>query len=205
KLHAFLYCTDHPLQSYSYISIKYDYDADDNKDLSKNIIENLRNKLAHQQATTEEIVQEKETLLEEIKDLKREIFNKKETVCKLQKVLDNLSINKLLMLVQTQTENDRTQEVNSTLQHDIAKMEKKSAESRYQQTRASGTCPETTNQSVQYPMEDSGSTSGVQSVVQQESRQPEVQSKSSKDISPALFQLKEKESKYGNDMEYVKW
>ncbi|VEN64246.1 unnamed protein product [Callosobruchus maculatus] len=45
------------------------------------------------------------------------------------------------------------------------------------QTRASGTCPETTNQSVQYPMEDSGSTSGVQSVVQQESWQPEVQSK----------------------------
>nr|CAH7715228.1 unnamed protein product [Callosobruchus chinensis] len=114
----------------SYITIKYDYDSDDSKDSSKNIIENLRNKLAQQQAINEVIVLEKQTLLEEIKDLKRGIFNKKDTICTLQKTLDNLPINKLLMNVQTQTDNGRSQEVNAILRYDIAKMEEKNKQLR---------------------------------------------------------------------------
>nr|CAI5817513.1 unnamed protein product [Callosobruchus analis] len=114
----------------SYITIKYDYDSDDSKDTSKNIIENLRNKLAQQQAINEVIVQEKQTLLEDIKDLKREIFNKNEIISTLQKTLDNLPINKLLMNVQTQTEIDRPQEVYTTLRDDIAKMEEKNKQLR---------------------------------------------------------------------------
>nr|CAH7723742.1 unnamed protein product [Callosobruchus chinensis] len=186
----------------SYITIKYDYDSDDSKDISKNIIENLRNKLAQQQAINEVIVQEKQALLEEIKDLKREIFNKKDTICTLQKTLDNLPINKLLMNVHTQTDNDRSQEVNATLRDDIAKMEEKNKQLRQDmiryikqieemnkqqdelkqlarsmfttttvanteedkytkevnmlQTRTSGSCPETINQSAQYLIEDCG-------------------------------------------------
>nr|CAI5846330.1 unnamed protein product [Callosobruchus analis] len=113
--------------SYILVTIKYDYDSDDSKDISINIIENLRNKLAQQQAINEVIVQEKETLLEQIKDLKREISNKTEIICTLQKTLDNLLINKLLMNMQTQTENDRSQEVNATLRDDIVKMEEKTS------------------------------------------------------------------------------
>nr|CAI5834548.1 unnamed protein product [Callosobruchus analis] len=114
----------------SYITIKYDYDSDDSKDTSKNIIENLRNKLAQQQAINEVIVQEKQILLEDIKDLKRVIFNKNEIISTLQKTLDNLPINKLLMNVQTQTENDQPQEVYTTLRDDIAKMEEKNKQLR---------------------------------------------------------------------------
>nr|CAH7716526.1 unnamed protein product [Callosobruchus chinensis] len=42
------------------------------------------------------------------------------------------------------------------------------------QTRTSGSCPETINQSAQYLMEDCGGTSGVQSMIQQVTSQQHV-------------------------------
>nr|CAH7756613.1 unnamed protein product [Callosobruchus chinensis] len=188
-----------------------------------------------QQAINEVIVQEKQTLLEEIKDLKREIFNKKGTICTLQKTLDNLPINKLLMNVQTQTDNDRSQEVNATLRDDIAKMEEKNKQLRQDinryikqieemnkqqdelkqlarsmfttttventeedkytkevnmlQTRTSGSCPETINQSAKYLMEDCGGTSGVQSMIHQDTSEQHVYNHLTEKLSESLHYI----------------
>ncbi|CAH1955195.1 unnamed protein product [Acanthoscelides obtectus] len=86
------------------ISIKCDYDSDDNQDMCNNIIDNLRNKLAQQQAMNEDIMEKNASMLEEIKELKLKLSNKNEIISTLQKTLDNLSVNKQLFHTQTQTD-----------------------------------------------------------------------------------------------------
>ncbi|CAH1962847.1 unnamed protein product [Acanthoscelides obtectus] len=88
----------------SYISIKCDYHSDDNQDMSNNIIDNLRNKLAQHQAINEDIMEKNASMLEEIKELKLKLSNKNEIISTLQKTLDNLSVNKQLFHTQTQTD-----------------------------------------------------------------------------------------------------
>nr|CAI5868212.1 unnamed protein product [Callosobruchus analis] len=143
----------------SYTTIKYDYDSDDSKDTSKNIIENLRNKLAQQQAINEVIVQEKQTLLEDIKDLKREIFNKNEII-KMNKQrieLKQMARSMLTTTIVPNTEEDKyTKEVNML------------------QTPISGSRLETTNQPDQYLVEQYGGTSGVQSMIQLDTSEQQV-------------------------------
>ncbi|CAH2009460.1 unnamed protein product [Acanthoscelides obtectus] len=72
--------------------------------MSNNIIDNLRNKLAQQQAINEDIMEKNASMLDEIKELKLKLSNKNEIISTLQKTLDNLSVNKQLFHTQTQTD-----------------------------------------------------------------------------------------------------
>nr|CAH7736548.1 unnamed protein product [Callosobruchus chinensis] len=139
----------------SYITMKYDYGSDDSKDISKNIIENLRNKLAQQQAINEtqtdnDRSQEVNATLrddidkmeEKNKQLRQDInryIKQIEEMNKQQDELKQLARSMFTTTTVANTEEDKyTKEVNML------------------QTRTSGSCPETINQSAQYLMEDCG-------------------------------------------------
>lgn len=94
----------------SYLSVQVEYDDDDNKNTPKNIILDLRNKLATELANSEKLAGKLKHCEEKILDLTKELKYKNDTIQDLKETIEKFAQNKILTNSATQTTTTITKE-----------------------------------------------------------------------------------------------